>query len=222
MEVQEMESRDCANRGNEYITEEIRYPVPSINISELEYKLFNGKKFYKTVFEDYWVSTDGEILSTKFKKPRIAKIEKTFKHGYFDFSVYKNNKRKHILIHNLVTLTFIGERPNDGRKWEVDHINNIKTDNRIENLRYVLKVDNTRKSTAGKYHHDAIKTIAEIDGVIKRFDTVKDFCDYIDIARKSFYFDFQRGKNSKNWKLLSYNRYGDKGQETIEIRIARK
>ena len=64
--------------------------------------------------------------------------------------------------------------------------------------------------------------IAEIDGVIKRFDTVKDFCDYIDIARKSFYFDFQRGKNSKNWKLLSYNRYGDKGQETIEIRIARK
>ena len=36
----------------------------------------------------------------------------------------------------------MGEKP-DG--YQVDHINNIRTDNRLENLQYLPKIDNDRK-----------------------------------------------------------------------------
>lgn len=51
-----------------------------------------------------------------------------------------NFKRKCLLIHRLVLHAFVGPCP---PKMEVNHINNVTTDNRLANLEYVTSSGNT-------------------------------------------------------------------------------
>lgn len=69
----------------------------------------------------------------KNKKGRILKT--TVNHyGYCVVDLCKDNKKKQHRVHRLIAETFI---PNPENKPEVDHINTIRTDNRVENLRWV-------------------------------------------------------------------------------------
>ena len=56
--------------------------------------------------------------------------------GYISKSLITDSKtRKGFMLHVLVATTFI---PNPEDKKYVDHINRIRSDNRIENLQYLL------------------------------------------------------------------------------------
>ena len=61
--------------------------------------------------------------------------------GYSRVCLSKNNKQKHFFIHQLVAEAFI---PNPENKPFVDHINAIKTDNRVENLRWCTYTENAK------------------------------------------------------------------------------
>lgn len=70
------------------------------------------------------------------------------RHGYLTVRLWKNNQSKLCLIHRLIAETFI---PNPGNKPCIDHINTIRTDNRIENLRWVTHKEN-QNNYLTKYH----------------------------------------------------------------------
>lgn len=61
--------------------------------------------------------------------------------GYLVVCISKNGKRKDAHVHVLVAQAFI---PNPDNKPEVDHINCVRDDNRVENLRWVTRSENAR------------------------------------------------------------------------------
>ena len=62
------------------------------------------------------------------------------KQGYEYITLYKNSKSENLRVHRLVAIAFI---PNLESKSEVDHINTIRNDNRVENLRWVTPKENS-------------------------------------------------------------------------------
>ena len=68
----------------------------------------------------------------------------TDKKGYSVVVLSNNGKdRKHMKVHRLVACAFI---ENKERKPQVDHINRIKSDNRVDNLRWVTNSENQYNS----------------------------------------------------------------------------
>ena len=127
--------------------------------------IFDGKKFYKhPVFDNYAANKNGDILSLKSEK--IIKMGKN-NCGYLYFSIYNKKLIKRISYsqHRFVYEVFKGPIP---KFLEVDHINNIKTDNRIKNLQLLSPIQNIRKSLGKPIISIKIETGEEI-----RFDSIK-------------------------------------------------
>lgn len=70
--------------------------------------------------------------------------------GYNQFILSNNRKLKTICTHQLVAMAFLNHKPDGTQKLVIDHINDIKTDNRVENLQVVTSRENSYK-TQGKY-----------------------------------------------------------------------
>lgn len=87
----------------------------------------------------YQVSDQGRVRSAKqFNFGSIKRLSITRK-GYSRANLCRDSKQKNFYVHVLMAAVFIGPKP-EGH--EVDHINRIRDDNRIENLRYLPKEKN--------------------------------------------------------------------------------
>lgn len=84
----------------------------------------------KIFLKDYSISTDGVVVNEK--KKRILKPV-LHNNGYYYIHVTIDGKRKNLSVHRLVAEAFI---PNPDNLPCVNHINEDKTDNRVENLEW--------------------------------------------------------------------------------------
>ena len=90
----------------------------------------------------YQASTSGEIKSL-FRYNKILK-QTVGKNGYKAVELFKNKKGKRFSVHRLIALTFI---PNPYNKPQINHIDENKVNNNIENLEWVTAEENLKHGT---------------------------------------------------------------------------
>lgn len=64
--------------------------------------------------------------------------------GYLTTGLNKNSIAKSFRVHQLIAITFLNHNPSS-RKLVVDHINNIRDDNRLENIQVITQRKNASK-----------------------------------------------------------------------------
>ena len=98
--------------------------------------------------EDYLVNARGDVFSTRYN--RVLAIGHDT-HGYNTVSLMYGDKGKrhgrNYHVHRLVAQTFI---PNPNNFSVVNHINGIKTDNRVENLEWCTQKYNCEHASKKK------------------------------------------------------------------------
>lgn len=102
-------------------------------------------------YEDlYEVSDEGNVRNKK--TGRILKPGK--KNDYKFVGLFKNGKSKYRLVHRLVGKAFI---PNPDNKPEIDHIDKNRSNNNVDNLRWVDRqenIDHSRSKLVNQYTLD--------------------------------------------------------------------
>lgn len=142
----------------------------------------------------YKVSSNGRVISLArnidngvsiyYSKP-ILLMQYISSTGYCVVTLCKNAVCKKLRVHRLVAIAFIDNPEN---KQYIDHINTIRIDNRIENLRWVTRSENslnpiTRKRNSnchkGKLTWNS-KRIVQIKNneVIRVCDSSRQFSQY--------------------------------------------
>jgi hypothetical protein len=143
---------------------------------------------YHTIIDSpkYEINKNGCVRRV-YKNGNITYPKHTkYKNGYIYVRIHSKNK----LLHRLLGLTFI---PNPENKPFIDHINCIRDDNSIENLRWATKSENSRN------------TIRENKGCLhERYDKVKKNDGTITVYkyyRFEYYPDYNI-KTSRSFKTL--------------------
>ena len=118
-----------------------------------------------------------------------GKPKKAYPHsmGYLMADLYKNGQGIHYLIHRLVAEAFI---PNPKNLPCIDHINTIKTDNRVENLRWCSHKENMNNPLTREHNKNRPKEVYEKILATKR----KNQCYHCEIP--VYYVDEDGSKRS--------------------------
>ena len=102
----------------------------------------------------YKISTKGNIQSTPRKGTKGGLIKPTEdKDGYLCVGLNKNNERKTFKVHRLVAMTFIQNKEN---LPEVNHKDENKSNNHVENLEWCNHDYNSNYGTRGERIGEAL------------------------------------------------------------------
>lgn len=174
----------------------------------------------------YEVSDLGRVRSLNYLRKGKAKLlkQQLDKHGYKRVRLYKDGKAKTLLVHRLVTIAFL---PNPNNLPMVNHKDENKTNNNVDNLEWCTVSYNNNygtknkraseslsKSMTGKKGKDAngSKPILMYDkkgNFIRRFDAIADANEYFGKDRTcSSIGECLRGRNKTAYGFIF--KYEDK------------
>ena len=140
---------------------------------------------------DYYISSLGRVFSLKTLENLKLNINK--KTGYQFITLRRNGKKRYHDIHRLVALAFL---TNPKKKKCVDHINNIKSDNMLSNLRFATPLENgknrrpnknSKTQTKGVYFHKAsqkYQPYIQSNGVYRYLGSHKTFAEALSVRVK--------------------------------------
>ena len=96
---------------------------------------------------NYEISNQGRVRH--IKKQNI--LAQHLYQGYYKVKLCQDGKDRTWYVHRLVAETFI---PNPDNKPTIDHINRNRNDNRVENLRWATRYEQSiNKNHSSNFHH---------------------------------------------------------------------
>ncbi len=139
------------------------YLCSELKISNMENEIWKEIENYEGLYQ---ISNLGRVKSLKCNREKILKQTITH-YGYLQVGLSKDKKTTPFKVHRLLMIYFVD---NPESKAHVNHINGIKTDNRLENLEWCTPKENCiHKYDAGLYKHsEETKRKISITGQITR------------------------------------------------------
>lgn len=152
---------------------------------------------WKTIedLENYEVSDSGEVRNKNTKHLLVGSVDKG---GYERVTLYNNGKKYSKLRHILVAKAFI---PNTENKPCVDHIDTIRTNNAVTNLRWVTHKENANNELSRKHNSDA-KTEW-----------------WKDESRREWMSESKKGENNPNWNKKEPKEITNKRIEPLKKKV---
>jgi len=130
----------------EFTTTELDRRQVLIDPENLDVITINDKEYHCRVvpsYEDYLATTCGNVISKKFKQPKLLKPKYVNKTSSY-FRVCLNGKN--LRIHRVIASAFLAasEVPcrRGGIRNEVNHIDNDPSNNKVANLEIVSRKEN--------------------------------------------------------------------------------
>lgn len=98
----------------------------------------------------YRVSNFGNVTSLPRKKTKGGLLSLGDNgYGYKYVTLSKNGVLKKYKVHVLVSMVFLGHKPNGTHEIVVDHKDNDRSNNRADNLKLITQRENTSKDRKG-------------------------------------------------------------------------
>lgn len=143
-------------------------------------------------YDNYSVSDMGRV-----RNDRTGRILKpgNLKQGYTQVHLSKNGKITNHLIHRLVALTFI---PNPDNLPQVNHINEDKTDNHVNNLEWCTQqYNNTYGTRIEQMLHNRNGKFAQKQCIVDdvRYVSIRDAARHHSISTTTLAVALKRGQS---------------------------
>lgn len=170
----------------------------------------------------YLIDSLGNIVScprqngSRFVNQYKILSTKTNKFGYKEVALSKDGKTKTVLLHRLIAIHFVD---NPHNLPCVNHKNGIKTDNRIENLEWCTKSQNTKHAydnnlggfrdyaneglrAMNQYTQYVIVRLISPDGSELQFDSARSAAEYLGTTKDEVTRAIRKSQRVKGHKAF--------------------
>ena len=143
---------------------------------------------------DYLITEEGDVYSRKFRKLRKMKQCRD-NDGYKIINLCNNGKKKIHKVHRLVAETYI---PNTDNLPEVNHIDEVKSNNNVANLEWSTHAYNIQYSHAKNWIVENVRT-----GERQTVYNLAAFCRDTELQQSNLYQTLTgERKQHKGYKLI--------------------
>lgn len=142
-------------------------------------EIWKDIKGYKGLYQ---VSNKGNVKSLNYRRTGKEKILKpmVIRDGYLQMELYKNGKRKNLLIHRLVLMTFA---PIDNMdKLDANHKDENKQNNCLSNLEWC---DKSYNNNYGTRTQKTAKPVVQLDPTTN--EVINVYCSAWEADRQGFH-----------------------------------